>query len=277
MYMNNNTIYIPFKGETYAWVKGEGLTKKGKKSLSYIFVNGQRFPVWIKNHGGYDKVISEIKNYVNNNYDRFPISRLFNVSPITMKRFIMNNLPKDYIDQELKNFKTNSTRRKSLNSKGRISPHKGKTYKEIHGTDTPGCGFKKGMKNPNFTRDKYIGCKLLNKYGQKFRSSYEVRFSELLTDNQIPYDYEHGFRMLNGKVKIVDFIVNEKLVEVTGYAYEKWKNDFDVKIYLLHKSYPDKQIVIIAETDKIEELKTKHGLYTTVLDINHHSEIISVL
>lgn len=250
------------------------ITGKGKRAVSYIRLDGQITPLWVIDNGGYNKIINEIINYINSGYDIHQIRVIFNTSPNTLKNFINNNLNQNYIDKEKINRCKNSSERKSAASKGRSSPLKGKTYTEIYKDRKPTCGFKKGDLNPNFTREKYIGCKLLNKSGKKFRSSYEVIFSNFLEQNNIKYDYEHHFKMINGRVKIVDFIIDDKLVEVTGYAYLKWQQDFDIKIALLHESYPDKNIVIICDEDKHHILKEKHGGYCTILSLNNTRDLL---
>ena len=244
------------------------------KHTKHYLIDGKLYASWVIDHGGIDKIINTIKTLIDANYDRFPLAKYFGVVPRTLKTFIDSSLCDTYRFKENENFIKNAKLRRSINQKGKISPYKGKTYKEIYGTNQPGCGFKKGDANPNFTRDKYIGCKLLNKYGEKFRSSYEVKFSEILTDNNISYDYEHRFKLCNGKVKIDDFLINEQFVEVTGYAYDKSKQYFDIKIALLHNSYPEKNIIIVSTKDNENELFEKHGIYAKILSLEESDNII---
>lgn len=250
------------------------LTGKSKSAVSYVKLNGQITPVWIIDNGGYEKIINDILNYIDDGRDIHQIRNVLNVSPSTLTKFIINNLNQTYIDKEKLNRRRNSSQRKSISLKGKTSPLKGKTYKEIYKGKHPTSGFKKGSQNPNFTRDKYIGCKLLNNSSKKFRSSYEVTFSNFLEQNNIEYDYEHHFRMLNNKVKIVDFIIKDKLVEITGYAYLKWQQDFDIKISLLHKSYPEKNIVIVCDDSKLSLLTERHGEYCTIISLNNKSDLL---
>lgn len=70
-------------------------------------------------------------------------------------------------------------------------------------------------------------------------------------------------------------MVDNKLVEVTGYAYQKWQQDFDVKINLLHRSYPRHEIILISDTDKLQILTDKHGSYCRVFSIDDPSSIIN--
>jgi hypothetical protein len=272
--MNKFTMYTPFKGESFNSIKGKGYTQKGKNSVSYTVDEfGKKISCWIRDKGGHTNVLKIFKKLITLNHDRYSLAKYFNISPSTCKSFIFKNLTKESIENEKINLKRNSYLRRSLNLKGKNITHKGKTYEEIYGTKTPKCGFKKGDLNPNFTRDKYVGCTLTNFSGKRFRSSYEVKFSNLLEFNNITYNYEHRFKLCNGKVKIVDFIINDKFVEVTGYAYDKWKQDFDIKIQLLHQSYPDKEIVIISTTDKVEELKQKHSNFAKILNLDNDNDL----
>lgn len=267
-------MYTPIKGEKFTNIKGKGYTQKGKNNISYTKLkNGEKVPVWIQQNKGYLEVIKVFENLIKLNYDRYPLSKHFNISPVTCKNFIINKLTNDYQILEKNNFIKNQSVRRSLSGKGVSKKTKGKTYEQIYGHKTPGCGFKKGDKNPNFTRDKFIGCTVINSSGKKFRSKYEAKFSDILETNNILYDYEHHFKLCNNKVKIVDFIIKEQLVEITGYAYEKWKQDFDTKINLLHTTYPNKKIVIISSFDKVQELKEKHGNYAAILNLDNKKEI----
>ncbi len=133
-------------------------------------------------------------------------------------------------------------------TKGKYKPGhraRGKTYLEIYGTTSPKCGFRKGDLNPNFTRPKYIGCKCKNKFGEKFRSQLEVLFSEFCHENNIPYEYEKIVNLINGKKKIVDFVLYDKIfVEISGFAYMSWQDSFMTSMNLLRKSV-DNPILIL--------------------------------
>lgn len=254
---------------TKGWKVGK--TGKGRNAQSYVWVNGERVSVWILEQGGRDLVNKKIVEYIENGGSIHTISADLKISPTTCKKYIECNLCDYYIIKERQNRKSLWSRNASRALKGRKSPLKGKTYMEIYGTSTPACGFARGDKNPNFTRNKFVGCTKINKYGDRFRSGYEVKFSEILKDNHIDYEFEHHMKLCNGKVKIVDFIVDNQLVEVTGYAYTKWKEDFDVKIQLLAKTYPDKYIVIVSTDDNIEELTSKHSNIASILTLSEES------
>ena len=250
------------------------ITGKGKNCVSYRRVNGVIVPVWITLNGGIENIIQKIEDFINEGMDYHQIRVKFNISSSTMKKFIRSNVREELISMEKENRKLNSFKRRSNACTGTSSSLKGKTYKEIYGEVLPKCGFKKGNENPNFTRDKYVGCSLINTSGKKFRSSYEVIFSEILEKNNIEYSYEHHYRLVNGKVKIVDFIVSNILIEVTGYAYLKWQQDFDIKIALLSKSYPAHHIMIVCDCDKLELLREKHSEYCTIVSLNNVDSIL---
>jgi hypothetical protein len=270
--MNNITPYIPTKGQQF-----KNVTGKGSKGFDCkILPDGTRIPNWVEQLGGFENTINLIEMLIKNNYDRVPLAKYLNINQVTCKKFIKKYLSEEVLELENQIFKQNAHLRRSLHLKGRPSKLKGKTYKEIYGDKPVECGFRKGDQNPNFTRDKYIGCTVVNNSGKRFRSSYEAKFSNLLEEHNIPYNYEHHYKLCNGKVKIVDFVVNGKLVEITGYAYEKWKNDFDVKIQLLSKTYPDLPLIIISTKDRTEELTTKHRGIATILDL-HDPNLISYL
>jgi hypothetical protein len=251
------------------------ITGKGKNYSSYVYIDGVRASTWILENGGGDVVLNLITSCIEAGLDYHEIRQKLNISSSTLYKYMLSNLSNDLIEKEKAQRKINSSKRRSTSLSGKPKKTKGLTYSEIYGTQTPKCGFKRGKDNPNFTRDKYIGCKLFNSSGKKFRSSYEVRFSELLESHNIDYDYEHHFRLLNQKIKIVDFVVDNKLVEVTGYAYQKWQQDFDVKINLLHRSYPRSEIILISDTDKLQMLTDKHGSYCSIFSIDDPSSIIN--
>lgn len=109
------------------------------------------------------------------------------------------------------------------------SPLKGKTYKEIYGDEPVKCGFKKGEEN--IAKDPEIRKKI---------SEGVIR------------SYEKPFKMKNGRMKYVDFVIDNKLfIEISGYAWESWKKDFDAKIKVLRGSLPlDDYIILVLVSDK---------------------------
>lgn len=58
--------------------------------------------------------------------------------------------------------------------------------------------------------------------------------------------------MKNGRMKYVDFVIDNKLfIEISGYAWESWKKDFDAKIKVLRDSLPlDDYIILVLVSDK---------------------------
>lgn len=248
-----------------------GVTGKGRNAPSCVWVDGERLSVWVEELGGKDATSKKIEKYIEEGGSIHTISADLNISPSTCKTYIKNNLSDYYTNKEQQTRKLLRSQNVSKALKGKKSSLKGKTYMEIYGTSTPACGFAKGDRNPNFSRSKFVGCTKINKYGDKFRSSYEVLFSEILKDNNIDYEFEHHMKLCNGRVKIVDFIVDDQLVEVTGYAYAKWREDFDVKIQLLAKTYPDKHIVVVSTEDNMKELTVKHSNIASILVLSEES------
>lgn len=113
-----------------------------------------------------------------------------------------------------------------------------------------------------------------NSVGEKYRSSLEVQFSELLIRNNIPYEYEVIFPLVNGKRKVVDFLIDKCLiVEVSGYAYKAWQDDFDSKMKLLMQS-TDLQILVLTYDNKLKELTNnlfkKRDIYFDDIDNEKH-------
>lgn len=167
--------------------------------------------------------------------------------------------------------------------KGRKSPLKGKTYLEIYGTLTPSCGYQKGSKNiakrtdirkkiskgvknsytpellqkrreEAYKRKFYKGSfkkKFYDDYGNYFRSTLESNFSNFLHKNGIEFEYEKEVKLLNGKRKIVDFVIDNKVyIEISGYAYRAWKDDFNLKVNYLRETLDSSKIIFILTYSK---------------------------
>jgi len=165
---------------------------------------------------------------------------------------------------------------------------KGKTYKEIYGTNTPTCGYqrgndnvakrkdirkkiskgvKKSYKDPKLREHRRENCYFLSNKGIRlarrlkakdnnlYRSSYEVKVANFLYDNDISYEYERRVLLNSGKVKIVDFIVNNILIEITGYAFKDWQTNFNERLKMLRDTVKDK-IVIITYNKKIKKISS---------------------
>jgi hypothetical protein len=149
---------------------------------------------------------------------------------------------------------------------------RGKTYKDIYKTDTPGCGFKRGLNNVNFTKPKYKRFKYINSIGEKFSSTLEVAFSELLINNNITYVTEVKTPMINNRLKIVDFVINGVYVEVTGFAYQKWQDDFINKIKVLRKSINNP--ILILTYDHIIKNEASFSLLKQCSDLDVFFECV---
>jgi hypothetical protein len=137
---------------------------------------------------------------------------------------------------------------------------KGKTYEQIYGKPRSEIksGFKKGLENPNYTTQRFnpYGLTRPNSIGENFRSSLEVKFSELLIRNNYSYQYEVRVKIGRDRIKVVDFIINEKIfVEVTGYVTSSWRQDFNTKISLLRAHYPNYPILLLTYKEYVEELR----------------------
>lgn len=137
------------------------------------------------------------------------------------------------------------TQRKHNNGYRGQCQKRGKTYKEIYGDKEIKCGFKKGELNPNYTRSPFIGRTLINSKGESYRSSLEVFFSEFCIRNNISYEYEVKTKLCNGKLKIVDFVLEGYIyVEISGFAYLKWQLDFINKMRLLRQSVSNPILIL---------------------------------
>jgi hypothetical protein len=165
---------------------------------------------------------------------------------------------------------------------------RGKTYIEIYGTDAPTCGYQRGDSNiakredirrkisdgvkRSYTddlkskrrdncywlSDRYVcyARKFTSKNGDKFRSRFEVEVADFLCDNNYSYEYERKVVMKDGHYKLVDFVVGDVHIEVTGFAFDSWKKHFIEKIKRLSESINNNPIVIISYNKNIEELSS---------------------
>lgn len=185
----------------------------------------------------------------------------------------------------------------SNKNKGRCNPNKGKTYKEIYGNRQVKCGFQKGENNiakrPEIrakisrgVKNSYIknnGAlrkrrsnqalagkfskilpkkKYFDKVGNLYRSRLEAGFANVLLKEHIPFQYEVPIKMQNNHNKIVDFVIDGNLfVEISGYAYEGWKQDFDLKMKIFDESRDvnNSIILILTYPDKLEELQQRQA------------------
>ncbi len=182
--------------------------------------------------------------------------------------------------------------------------HRGKTYFDIYGPVKPKCGFGVGefnvMANEASKSKQSIGLK--NSYtpellerrryakllqidngfvygkmkcislsGEKYRSKLEVLFSDALFIRNLNYVYEPPAYKLpenefGYKRKVVDFLIGEYIIEITGLAHSSWVIEFIRKINLL-KTATDKIIVILTYPDKLELIRELVDGRTFIFDI----------
>jgi len=144
---------------------------------------------------------------------------------------------------------------------------RGKTYEEFFKKPRNEIknGFQSGPTNPNYIESSILKrltpAKLLyhNKVlydGETFRSQMEVSFYKFLKKNNISFTREIPYKLFNGRYKIVDFIIEDYiLVEVSGYVFEDWKREFDMKMDWVTQTYPDNPVLIVVDKTKYEECK----------------------
>jgi hypothetical protein len=158
--------------------------------------------------------------------------------------------------------------------------YRGKSYNERFVNRNPNTGFKKGVLNPNYTRSKFIGLKMSNSKGEKFRSSLEVQFSELCIEHNIQYEYEKKIFLKDGRLKIVDFVIENLIhVEITGFAYLKWRQSFIEKMRVLRETI-DNPILILTYKKNLKEdlhntsIKTLSDTDVLLEDIDNSEGIV---
>jgi hypothetical protein len=125
---------------------------------------------------------------------------------------------------------------------------RGKTYKEIYGTSTPACGFKRGKDNP-MANENSLNKVLSNinrgiKYKDIwFRSSYEVEIYKLICTHTVLR--EPTLKILDALYK-PDFIVNNNIIEVSGIASATSKGrDRNIKKIYAYLEYTDFNVIFI--------------------------------
>lgn len=230
-------------------------------------------PSYIKNRLDFDISNEDLYKIIHNIIE-IPICEYCG-KPVTFKQF-SSGYPK-FCSIHCSH-KTEKYRKKFSEAlKGKSKSTKGKTYFEIYGTDNPKCGFKKGVLN--IAKDPEIRKKISEKVkesytdelreirrkaaynngwykgtyalkcadskGNLFRSSLESRFSDLLISNDISYDYEKEVILISKKRKIVDFVIDNIYIEISGYAYDKWKLDFNKKIKFLKEALNTNDFIIL--------------------------------
>lgn len=188
---------------------------------------------------------------------------------------------------------------------------KGKTYKQIYGTSTPGCGFKTGIENPNY--DPILKEKSNNSLrkwykenpeatiqklkkgeearsnifyrGEHFNSSYEVILYKFFKKNNFKFEREVPVILSNNSIKVVDFVVEKEncfiYIETTGMGYIRDKEKFIKKISLLRESTDYCPLVILTDISLLSEIR-KRFFETSLInvfveDLRNFSRISSLL
>ena len=96
-----------------------------------------------------------------------------------------------------------------------------------------------------------------NKNNELFRSNLEAQFSNFLIDNNIKYGYEVSrIELIDKSIKIIDFTINDIYVEISGFAYKSWQDDFIKKINLLRNTV-NNHILILSYKEHIDRLKNE--------------------
>jgi len=94
---------------------------------------------------------------------------------------------------------------------------------------------------------------------ERYQSRLEEAFAKLLQTHNIEYIKDYPVALSSSKTKLVDFYLQKSqvLVEISGFAYEKWREDFLTKIRLLHAaSSPSMTICIFTYKEHVTLLKT---------------------
>lgn len=93
--------------------------------------------------------------------------------------------------------------------------------------------------------------------GNLYRSSLEADFSNFLITNNIDFQYEVSYKFIpNDKYfyKLVDFVVDDVLIEITGVAFDSWLQETIDKIRLLEASVSNR-IIVLTYVDKLDSLE----------------------
>lgn len=154
---------------------------------------------------------------------------------------------------------TKATWRIRINPFVQSHDKRGKTYKEIYGTDTPGCGFKSGAENP--MRNEYTLDKVLSNINKGikykdiwFRSSYEVEIYKLLDNTAVLLNKT---LKINDKLYKPDFIVGNTIIEVSGIASATEKGRARNKRKILeYLEYSDFNVIFITNRKFIPHYST---------------------
>lgn len=95
-----------------------------------------------------------------------------------------------------------------------------------------------------------------------YRSILEERVAKILTKLKIEFDYEPQHMFDDGRMFFPDFVITLKghktLIEVTGYAYDNWRDMFDNK----YRKLIGEQFIVVVITYKanINIMKRRLGI-----------------
>jgi len=125
-------------------------------------------------------------------------------------------------------------------------------------------------------------CTCINSNGEKFRSKLEVEFSEILIKHNINYKYEKTLKLINKRNKYIDFVIDDFIyIEITGFAYTKWKEDFKKSMRLVRKSckYTDHLLFISYPENyhKLFKLAAECEINTYTSSIDDHERILNII
>ena len=177
---------------------------------------------------------------------------------------------------------------------GYISPLRGLTYAEIHGEGQHPCGYQPGeanvAKRPDIRRKISEGvsrsyqnpalikmrreamidrirrgkvvtwCKYYNaERDEYYHSQFEKAFAQILSDEGLEYVKDYPLVLTSTRTKLVDFVLEERglYIELSGFAYDRWKNDFIEKLHLMDKVLVNKTLLLFTYTHNVEELRDR--------------------
>lgn len=171
---------------------------------------------------------------------------------------------------------------------------KGKTYLEIYGTSSPKCGFKKGKDNYNFApgskekrsegvKRSYKNPELIKQRrermisrirsanhpmwyyvyneerGEGYQSRLEESFAKLLQKYSFEYIKDYPLALSSTQTKLIDFMLVQKeyFIEISGFAFPRWQNDFIDKMKKVFEVLKNKRVIIFTYPEKLETLKER--------------------
>lgn len=172
---------------------------------------------------------------------------------------------------------------------------RGKTYTEIYGSDSAPCGFQRGERNVAKRKEvrEKIRKAVIQSYEkdpslrklrreqmidrirdgtapgwyysynsereERYQSRLEEEFAKLLLSRDVSYMKDYPVALSSSRTKLVDFFLlkTSTYVEISGFAYEEWQEDFFEKIQRLLEVLDEKRLVIFTYLEKLELAKEK--------------------